>query len=274
MSKNFSKNSLLILLLALPALAAVVGFENIVPKDSLDLDKISDKFGGDKSMPSSQDKSDSYKYLTSNYDVAKTLSDLSSEPTLTFAANNSLNLNSNYAADLKPGFSYFGFEQLLNAADIKQAISLLNPKKQASDNLILDYSIPSVASNAPAGLNTLVSSNAIFLATIANQINSPQFVNASPGCTSGICGQNGQSGWVLTAFDIAVAGDTLQELGVANINDNIFQSGLAFVGKTLASELINSPTQVPVPAALPLMASALAVFGLSRRKVKSKNHNK
>ena len=34
--------------------------------------------------------------------------------------------------------------------------------------------------------------------------------------------------------------------------------------------IINTPSQVPVPAALPLMASALGLFGLSRRKNKAK----
>ena len=58
---------------------------------------------------------------------------------------------------------------------------------------------------------------------------------------------------------------------------NSINSGALLVGVTGQTGnqgndqyIINTPSQVPVPAALPLMASALGLFGLSRRKNKAK----
>ena len=58
---------------------------------------------------------------------------------------------------------------------------------------------------------------------------------------------------------------------------NSINSGALLVGVTGQASnqgndqyIINTPSEVPVPAALPLMASALGLFGLSRRKNKAK----
>ena len=61
---------------------------------------------------------------------------------------------------------------------------------------------------------------------------------------------------------------------------NSINSGALLVGVTGQTGnqgndqyIINTPSQVPVPAALPLMASALGLFGLSRRKNNQKRLN-
>lgn len=80
-----------------------------------------------------------------------------------------------------------------------------------------------------------------------------------PGC--------GSTGWVLSSFDIALAGNYLIDFGVVNSLDNGYQSGLAFDGITVAGNPIDPPSAVPLPGAVWLLGSAIVGFaGFGRRK--------
>ena len=79
----------------------------------------------------------------------------------------------------------------------------------------------------------------------------------------------------LTAFgNVNASAQNLNELVLLSVTvnnrDEREYTGLIIsllgTGGYSYSEIVDVPSEVPVPAALPLMASALGLFGLSRRK--------
>ncbi|WP_418647289.1 NF038132 family protein [Thauera butanivorans] len=95
----------------------------------------------------------------------------------------------------------------------------------------------------------------------------PQFVTTTPGApawlplgsSSGTCFDDGcgYTGWVKSTYSIANAGDYILEFGVANWDDEFYQSGLAFDGITVGGQAID-PNPVPEPASLALLGLGLA----------------
>jgi hypothetical protein len=90
-------------------------------------------------------------------------------------------------------------------------------------------------------------------------------------CFSGVGQGCGNTGWIKSLFNIATAGTYVLVFGTSNFLDANFDSGLAFNGIKLDGVIIDPVSQVPVPAALPLFASAVAGAGwLSRKRRKNK----
>ena len=155
----------------------------------------------------------------------------------------------NYVTSDGSGFSDYGWARLLNG-DGSEAALLFTARTQASGNIIPGQGLPTPDAAIPT-------------ATII-----PGGPAWSPlGSSSGRCFDAGcgYTGWVESIFTIATAGDYMLQYGVVNWQDTGFQSGLAVDGITVDGEPI-SP--VPLPAALPLMFSALGALGFVRHKVK------
>ena len=81
------------------------------------------------------------------------------------------------------------------------------------------------------------------------------------GCFSTGCGN---TGWVNSFYNISSTGNYYLEFGVVNTLDDLFQTGLAFDGVTVAGTLIT--TAVPEPETYALFGIGLAVLALIRRR--------
>lgn len=97
------------------------------------------------------------------------------------------------------------------------------------------------------------------------------------GSYSGFCWAAGcgYTDWVKSQFNIPTDGTYMLALGVTNMNDQIYHSGLAFTGLAVCTgedcQEIEPPSEIPLPAALPLFATGLGALGFIgwRRKKKS-----
>ncbi|MEJ2529577.1 MAG: PEP-CTERM sorting domain-containing protein, partial [Gammaproteobacteria bacterium] len=73
----------------------------------------------------------------------------------------------------------------------------------------------------------------------------------------------GYSGWVESLFTIEDTGSYILEFGVVNWTDQIYDTGLAFDGITVAGVPIDP---VPEPATVALLGLGLAGLGAMRRR--------
>lgn len=169
----------------------------------------------------------------------------------TASAGDDLNFYFNYVTSDGAGYADYAWARLLNS-DGSEAALLFTARTKPSGNIIPGVGMPTPDASIPTA----------------------EIVSGAPtwsalGGSSGTCYSSGcgYTGWVLSAFDIAVAGDYLLEFGVVNWSDSAYQSGLAFDGITIAGKPIDNPSAVPVPGAVWLFGSAIAgFFGFGRKK--------
>jgi hypothetical protein len=89
------------------------------------------------------------------------------------------------------------------------------------------------------------------------------------GSSSGACYSTGcgNTGWVESDYSITTAGTYKLILGVTNWADQIYDSGMAFDGATIAGTPITPPTgEVPEPSAWILLGTACAGLLVARRR--------
>ena len=165
------------------------------------------------------------------------------------SAGSLLDFYFNYVTSDGSGFADYGWASLLNG-DGSEAALLFTARTQPSGNIIPGQGLPKPDAAIPTA--SIIPSGPAW---------SP-LGSDSGRCFAAGCGY---TGWVESIFTIATAGDYMLEYGVVNWDDSDFQSGLAVDGITVDGNLI-SP--VPLPAALPLMFSALGALGFVRHKVK------
>ena len=264
MYKKTILNGVLGFCLIVPALSATAGFESGIPAGWTGVGNFGTVTGVNGDVATPPNGNTSYGYVSTDNGVngstpfgisgTTTGSNLRSS-VFSAAAGDPLNFYFNYITSDGSGFADFGYAQLLNAGTLTQAALIFTARTKPSGNIIPGFGLPAIDATVPVAT------------IIAKQTNWSPLGSDSGKCFAAGCGQ---TGWVLSAFNIAVAGDYLLEFGVANFSDNIFDSGLAFDGITVAGVPITPPSEVPVPAALPLMASALAAFGYSRRRTNTK----
>lgn len=179
--------------------------------------------------------------------------------TSAFSANagSALNFYFNYVTSDGSGFADYGWARLLNASDNSQAAILFTARTRPDGDIIPGFGLPDADATIPV---TPIIDGAPTWSPLGSDGNgSACYQGTGQGC--------GYTGWVLSTFTIATAGNYLLEFGAINWNDDAFQSGLAWDGITVDGNPID-PSEVPVPAALPLMATGLAALGAARRKSK------
>ena len=263
MSKNILMNTVIGACLTFSVSSAMAAFESGIPAGWVGVGGFGTVTGVNGDVATPPNGSTSYGYVTTvggvnnstPFGIAGTTNGSSLQSTVfTAAAGDPLNFYFNYITSDGSGFADFGYAQLLKAADMSQSALIFTARTKPDGNIIPGFGLPPIDAAVPVAV------------IIDGQTNWSPLGSDSGNCFNGVGQGCGQTGWVLSAFTIAVAGQYLLEFGVANFGDANFQSGLAFDGITVAGVPINPPSEVPVPAALPLMASALAAFGLLRNR--------
>lgn len=79
-----------------------------------------------------------------------------------------------------------------------------------------------------------------------------------PGC--------GYTGWVRSRFTVADGGSYRLALGVTNYVDEVYDSGLAFTGLTIAGHPIDDDFGVPEPSSWAMMILGFGVLGAALRR--------
>lgn len=170
-----------------------------------------------------------------------------------FSANagDALKFSFNYVtSDGSTDFSDYGWARLLQA-DMSQVAILFTARTHPTLNIVPGFGMP-----APDATLT------------------PPTVTINAGTTwsalggySGTCWSAGcgNSGWVAASYTIASAGSYILEFGVTDWADNIYDSGMAFDGITVAG---NPITPVPEPEIYAMLGIGLGLMGWVGRRRK------
>ena len=149
-----------------------------------------------------------------------------------FAANpgDALKFQFNYITSDGDEFTDYAWARLLNANDLSQAALLFTARTQPSGSIVPGFDLPMPeATLTPASV------------PIIPKVPGTPTIDDGPiwsvlGSDSGQCFASGcgYTGWVQSSFTIAAGGNYILEFGVVNVGDEVFQSGLAFDGITIA----------------------------------------
>lgn len=187
---------------------------------------------------------------------SETNSSVARTPVFASLAGDALEFFFNYVTSDGSGYIEYSWVKLINAADATDETILFTARTTPSGNTVPGGGLPGLA----PGVTLTPGSTAI----IAGQTTWSPLGGYSGACYGGGCGQ---TGWVGMDYTIAAAGDYFLEFGVVNWLDQIYDSGLAFDGITIAGNPID-PNPTPEPASLALLGVALAGLGAARAKAK------
>jgi hypothetical protein len=134
-------------------------------------------------------------------------------------------------------------------------------------NEVIGNTLAGVNGNTVPGFNMATTSSTL------NPLSTPIIAGApewsalgsiSETCYDASCGF---TGWISATYATALTGNYHLQLGVANVIDTKYQSGLTFAGTTIAGISIGPISKIPLPGAIWIMMSGLiGVLGLNRRK--------
>jgi hypothetical protein len=167
------------------------------------------------------------------------------------SAGDELQFYFNYVTSDGAGFADYAWARLLDSA-LNPVAVLFTARTTPAGNSVPGFNLPVIAATTTPANVTIHAGGPVW----------------SPlGGDSGNCFDTGcgYTGWVESDYTIALAGNYILEFGVVNWSDNIWQSGLAFDGITVAGKPID-PQGVPEPASLALLGIGLVGLGAIRRR--------
>jgi hypothetical protein len=166
----------------------------------------------------------------------------------TAAAGDALNFYFNYVTSDGSGeFTDYSFAELLK--DGAHAAWLFTARTTPSGNTSPGFGLPANDSVLTPSSSAIVPGGPVWSAL---------------GASSGDCFDTGcgYTGWIGSNYSIATAGSYQLRLGVTNVGDSGYQSGLAFAGITINNAPIGS---VPEPGTWALMILGFGAVGQALR---------
>lgn len=165
----------------------------------------------------------------------------------------------NYVTSDGSGFADYAYAFLLNT-DTSVETLIFTARTTPTDDTVPGFGLPGI----DAGVTLDPASSAI----IAGAPTWAQLGDSSGTCFADGCGY---TGWILSSFTIPTAGNYQFVFGVVNWDDTQFDSGLAVAGLRVGDTDIippdvGGPSVIPVPAAAPLLLTALGGLAWMRRR--------
>jgi hypothetical protein len=176
-------------------------------------------------------------------------------------AGQNVSFQFNYITSDGAGFSDYAYVRLLNTASPGSPLTLFTARTTTSGNTVPGFGLPGLA----AGVTLTPPSTPIIAG-------GPVF--AGLGSSSGDCYDTGcgYTGWIGMSYNILAAGSYQLEFGVFNVDDENYQSALAFdfstgVGNVPVVPGPGNPAVVPEPSTYAMLGLGLAgVAGIVRRR--------
>jgi len=191
------------------------------------------------------------------------------------SVGDTLNFYFNYVTSDGGTYADYGWSRLLNAADSSQAALLFTARTEPVGSIIPGQDLP-----APNATLTPASVPIFNVGYNWNTDTGPQWTPLGAG-GNGKCWFDGcgYTGWVLASYTIATAGSYRLEFGVTNWDDELWDSGMAFDGATIAGVAIDDDSKrdpeyednkspVPEPETYAMLLAGLGLLGFTARRRK------
>ncbi|MDE2402952.1 MAG: NF038132 family protein [Burkholderiales bacterium] len=242
-----------------------IGFEGGIPSDWT-CDGLCGTLGADGDVTLAPTGAQKYGYVVSGQSTPQNLSPFTfgSETTgsrllsssFVAAAGDELKFHFNYVTSDGSGYADYGWARLLNASDMSQAALLFTARTKPTGSIVpgQDMPLPQATLN-PVSVG-IITNAAPGVGPTWSPLGTDSTLCYEAGC--------GYTGWVQSNFTIAASGKYVLEFGVVNWSDNIYQSGMAFDGITVAGEDVIP--SVPETQSYAMLLAGLGVLGMALRR--------